>query len=281
MKSVMATRFALAHACESEVMIRSEALATTTLERNDTSVTEAHGFFAIRRWWRCAQLWRPACPAGLPRGQASDMVKDLRHAIVEIVSKHGLHNAARAAWAVRSRSPFMQDKHNDDILGATKSFLRSAGPHPNLSAHSNQPFRLGLLRNLLQLMQNPDIGLIDIAESGFHTAVFEPIRFSGIWLRQQTEAREDLPLKIYDTNWKSAEEDPDTVSRLIQEDIDANFVQEFHGDTAQARKRWPKGVAVGRLSVPRSDQRDPRLNLDRTIPNVNAEVQIEEKSFNP
>ena len=95
-------------------------------------------------------------------------------------------------------------------------------------------------------MQDPDIGSTDMAESGFHTGVFEPVRFSGIWRRQATEAREDLPLRIYDTNWKSAEEDPDTVFRLIQEDIDANFVQEFHGDIAQAKKavakeggRWP------------------------------------------
>ena len=84
-------------------------------------------------------------------------------------------------------------------------------------------------------------------------------------------------MRIYDTTWKSAENDPDTVSRLIQEDIHAKF----HGDITQAKKRWPKGVAVGLLSVARSDQRDPRLCLDSTIPNFNAKVQIEEKSFNP
>ena len=58
-------------------------------------------------------------------------------------------------------------------------------------------------------------------------------------------------------------------------------MQEFHGDIAQAKKRWPKGVAIGRLSVARSDKRDPGLCWDSTIPNVNAKVQIEEKSFNP
>ena len=62
-----------------------------------------------------------------PRAGTGDIFKDLRHTIVEIVSKHGLHNAARAAWTARTRSPFMQDKHNDDILAATKSFLQSAG----------------------------------------------------------------------------------------------------------------------------------------------------------
>ena len=70
-------------------------------------------------------------------------------------------------------------------------------------------------------MQDPYIGLIYIAESGFHTGVFEPIRFSGVWRRQATEAIEDLSFKIFDTNWKSAEEDPDTVSRLTHGDIDA------------------------------------------------------------
>ena len=130
-------------------------------------------------------------------------------------------------------------------------------------------------------MDNPDIGLIDIAESGFHTGVFEPIKVSGIWRHQQIEAREDLPIKAYSTNWKSAEDDPDTVSRLIQQDINAKFVKEFLGVFEQAKKRWPKGVAVGRLSEARSDKRDPRLCFDSTIPNVDAKVQMEDKSFNP
>ena len=40
-------------------------------------------------------------------------------------------------------------------------------------------------------------------------------------------------------------------------------------------------MAVCRLIVARSDQRDPRLCSDSPIPNVNAEIQIEEESFNP
>ena len=90
-----------------------------------------------------------------------------------------------------------------------------------------------------------------------------------------------MNFEIYHTNWKSAEEDPDTVTRLLEEDIDAKFVQEFHGDIAQSKKRWPEGIAVGRLSLARTENRDPRLYWDSTIANVNAKVQIEEKSFNP
>ena len=109
----------------------------------------------------------------------------------------------------------MQDKHNEEILAATKSFLQAAGFNPDLSISPDQPFRLGLIRDLLQLMHDPDTGLIDMAESGLHTGVFETIQFSGIWRRQQCDAREDLNFEIYDTNWKSAEEDPDTMTRLL------------------------------------------------------------------
>ena len=90
----------------------------------------------------------------------------------------------------------------DEILSAvsriTPKAVRSSQPALSLKAHPH----------LLQLMQNPDIGLIDIAESGFHTGAFEPIGFAGNWRRQQTEAREDLPLKSKDTDWKPAEKRP-------------------------------------------------------------------------
>ena len=115
-----------------------------------------------------------------------------------------------------------------------KFFLQAAGLRPDLSIVPGQPFRLGLIRHLLLLMHDPDTGLIDIAESGFHTAVFEPIQYSGFW-RQQSDALEDLHFEVCDTSWKSAEEDPDTVTRLLQEDIDAKFVQEFHAEISQQR----------------------------------------------
>ena len=207
-----------------------------------------------------------------PQTGISDMFKDLRHAIVKIVSKYRPHKAARLSCRTstmtiswRRRNVFCSQQDSTQIC-------------PFIPTRS---FACKLIRNLLQLMHDPDIGLIGIAESGFHTGASKPILFSGIWRRHQTEAREDLPLKIHDTNWKSAEKDPDTVSRVIQEHIDAKFAHEFYGDIAQAKQRWPKGVAVGRLSVARSDQRAPSLCLDSTIPDVNAKVQNEEKSFNP
>ena len=161
-----------------------------------------------------------------PQAGISDITKDLRHAIIEIVSKHGLHHVARGAWA----SPFMQDKHNDKILEARKSLVQAAAPHPDLSIHPYQPCRFGLIRHLLQLMPDPDTGLID----------FEPIQFSS--------RRTSTP-----SSFRSSK-----VTSL------------------KAKRR-----AFGRRSVARTGNRDPCLCSDSTIANVNAKVQIEEKSFNP
>ena len=41
--------------------------------------------------------------------------------------------------------------------------------------------------------------------------------------------------EIFDTNWKPAEDDRATFSRLIQDDIDADFAQEFHCDIARKK----------------------------------------------
>ena len=121
-----------------------------------------------------------------------------------------------------------------EISVVTKSFLQSAGLQPVLSVYLNQPFHLKLLRHVLQLMQDPDIGLIDRAESGFHTGVFEPIRFFGIWRCEATEFSRRRPGHRVSSHPK---------------DVDAKLVQEFHGDIAQAIRRGPKGVAGGRLGV--------------------------------
>ena len=168
----------------------------------------------------------------------------------------------------------MQDKHNDDILAAAQSFLQSAGFRPNLSAHPKQPFRLGLIRHLLQLMQDPDIGLIDIAESGFHTGVFEPIRFSGIWRRQQDEAREDLPLKIYDTNWKSPKKTQkpclDSSKRTSTPRSCRSSTVTLHKPKSVGQREWQLAASAlqGRTSATRASAWTARYRMSMRKPRL-------------
>ena len=163
-------------------------------------------------------------------------------------SRHGLHNAAGAAGAARRRSSFLQDKHSEDILAGifskvsriTARLVRYAKPALSLRA----PLQLAAVH----------------AGPRHWSLRQSRIRIPQGWPHQQTDTHEHRTFKIFDTNWMSAEEDPDTVSRLIEEDIDAKFVQEFHGDIAQAKKSAGHKVwQLVALSVARSDQRDPRL----------------------
>ena len=113
------------------------------------------------------------------------------------------------------------------------------------------------------------MGPTDTAESGFHTDVFEPIHFSGIWRRQTAEAKEDLPFEDYDTNRKKT---PTLCLDSSKKLLTPIFVQEI----AQAKKRWSKGVAVGRLSVARPDQ---RACLDSSIPNVRLRKSLANRAW--
>ena len=123
-------------------MVPSDNCTPADLQQNDTTfVTELHGFS------------RSADGGGVHSSVdwlvllvgTDTILKNLRHAFVDVISEYGLHNAASAARAAQSRSVFffLQDKHNDDILAATKSFLQSKGLQSDLSVAPNQPFRFG------------------------------------------------------------------------------------------------------------------------------------------
>ena len=53
------------------------------------------------------------------------------------------------------------------------------------------------------------------------------------------------------------------------------------GGLKAAKKRWPKGIAVGKLSLVKAEGRDPRLVLDSTICQVNPLCRIPESVTMP
>ena len=120
-----------------------------------------------------------------------------------------------------------------------KPFLHPTRLHPNLSAHSYQSFRLGFLRNRLQLMQDPDISS---QPSQGSTRVCSTNTVL-LYLAPPTDrSTRRLAFENPRCELDVIREDPDTLSRLTQEDVDAKFVQDFHGDIAQAnnvdQKMW-------------------------------------------
>ena len=84
------------------------------------------------------------------------------------------------------------------------------------------------------------------------------------------------PLSIHMDNWRSSADRPDLTAELIAKEIAEGWVEHFPGGIEEAQQRWPKGVAVGRLGIAMSDNRDPRLVVDSSICGTNSSCCIRE-----
>ena len=156
--------------------------------------------FAVRGWWP-----RSTAPAsGLPRAQEPTSGKQQSKSFL---------NTGSATW------PWRQGRHEAAHLSCktTKDYSQISQFTPT------SPFVWGFSATCCRSCRTQTWASSTQPSQGSTRMCFEPIQFSGIWHRQTAEAKEDLHFEVYDTNRKSAEEDPDTVSRLIQEDVDANF----------------------------------------------------------
>ena len=166
------------------------------------------------------------------------------------------------------------------LVSATVKFLQDKKIPTSADIFPGQPFRLGILHGLLLVCKDTDVSLPKLLQEGVPTGCFSPIQASGIW-KEMPEQAPQGELESCVGNWMSASVDPDITQGLIDADLEQGFVKEFEGTLADAKKRWPKGVAVGKLGVAYADGRDPRLVLDSTAPGVNPCCVINEKTFNP
>ena len=55
------------------------------------------------------------------------------------------------------------------------------------------------------------------------------------------------------------------------------WVIEVFGGEQEARAKWPKGIAIGKLNVVQADGKDPRMVLDSSVCNVNPRCTLPER----
>ena len=139
-----------------------------------------------------------------------------------------------------------------------------------------QPFRLQLMQALAELTDDPDQDLPSVLAEGVHTGVFSEIKPSDLWPPAKLRPLSQSGLEVCQGNWRPAEEDPETVAALLAEEEAAGWIQQVPGGLKAAKKRWPKGIAVGKLSLVKAEGRDSRLVLDSTICQVNPLCRIPE-----
>ena len=117
-----------------------------------------------------------------------------------------------------------------------------------------QPFRLNLMQALAEIIEDTDQDLPTILAEGVHTGVFSEIKPSGLWPPAKLQPLSQSGLEVCQGNW-----DPETVAALLADEEAAGWIQQVPGGLKAAKKRWPKGIAVGKLSLVKAEGRDPRL----------------------
>ena len=130
-------------------------------------------------------------------------------------------------------------------------------------------------------MGDPDDQLFSHLINGVPTGFHRDIPRSNCFTPVADDDTEAPPLSIHFDSWKSAHEDPEVTSKLVQEEIDNQWVDLFPGDEIAAQSQFPMGISVGKLGVAYSDSRPPRLVVDLSVGGLNQQCFIPEKSSLP
>ena len=86
--------------------------------------------------------------------------------------------------------------------------------------------------------------------------------------RRESDGDEGHELLICEGNWKGAEEDPALLPHLVDEELEAGYL-EVIPDLETAFRRWGKErVAVGKVNIVEAPGRSPRLVVDNSICNT-------------
>ena len=216
-----------------------------------------------------------------PPDGASDVLKGLRRALEEVISQHGCVPSLLEALSSQSKECPFKNSVVAHARGAIQKWLKSKGVESTLEIRPGQPFLLDLFSGLLDVIGDVDRKLPSILKDGVPTGVLQPIPASGVWRTAKDQPLPEVDLAECTSNWKSADDDVESAMALVQDDIRDGFVRQFEGSLEDAKKRWPAGVAVGKLGIAHAPGRAPRLIMDSTVAGVNPAAVIEEKVFLP
>lgn len=195
-----------------------------------------------------------------------------------------LDEQAKAVLEDFVAKPWLTPEQGATLAADIQAFSTSQGVPCDLGVVPGQPFRLSLWHALCRLTGDKDLKLHSILATGVPTGIHEEVEPSGIWSRPSKDCRESCDsddLRICEENWQSADKHYDTALELIEADLKKGFLQEWFHDLDTARRRWPKGVAVGKLAVILAEGKKPRLVGDSTACMSNPSSFLPERTENP
>ena len=145
----------------------------------------------------------------------------------------------------------------------------------DFSPANGQPYRLHLLRQLAESWGDPDLALLPFLQEGVPTGALSPMPCSRQGPAKPPNASALPELEVCEGNWKTAEEEPESVQSLLDKEICNNWVVATDLTVAEAQRKLPLGVAIGKLNVVFAENKEPRL--DSTVCQVNTRCYLPER----
>ena len=127
----------------------------------------------------------------------------------------------------------------------------------DMNPEAGQPYRL----HLLQALANSWGGPAAVPATGYQQVLSQPCHPARHG--RATRSRH-LPRS-------------ETVQSLLRNEIANNWIVETGLSLAEARKKLPLGIAVGKLNVVFAEGKEPRLVLDSTVCHVNTRCHLPER----
>ena len=148
----------------------------------------------------------------------------------------------------------------------------------DFSVADGQPYCLSALQRLRTLLADKDTSLFPAVSQGVPTGFDDDIpRSHTLRPRREGETDEGHQLLVCEGNWQGAESDPALLQELIEEELQAGFLEEVDS-IEEAYRRWGKDrVAVGRVNIVKAPGRSPRLVVDNSICNTNQNCTVPEQ----
>ena len=96
---------------------------------------------------------------------------------------------------------------------------------------------------------------------------------SPAWRTHTGTVNNPEPLLQCTDTWKSAQDHPDIVEQLVEEELQAGFIELVPGGLAELQASYSR-TAIGKLGVVIAEGRSPRLVVDSSISNVTTNTVI-------
>ncbi|CAE7277481.1 unnamed protein product [Symbiodinium sp. CCMP2592] len=206
--------------------------------------------------------------------------------VVVFTDSEGVHGAFVKCWTVSQFASHVIDAvcEIEESLGFMIWYDRDGGGIYSCPDWTSPPTGMqDIFRKCCRFEKSGkdrDTALWPALQAGVATGVDGDISLSNCFLPTPADFDPNsFDVQICSGNWPGANEEPELLAELVQQEVDAGYLLVFDS-LEEAQKKWSR-IAIGKVNVIKSPNRKPRLIVDPSVSGVNPSCHIPERFLLP